>query len=153
LNLFFDGSQGNEIYNYLRARSESTGEIHNYAKAITKSWTPQNTKTDIPRLGNSDNYGKVSDRWLEDGSFFRLKTLEFGYSLPKTLLRNINLDNLRIYTAMENLFMITKYKGYSPDLGQNDDQNGGGTGVFTRGIDYGRYPQSRSISFGLQVNF
>lgn len=101
------------------------------------------------------NNRRDTDRWLENGSYLRLKTLEFGYTLPKQLLSKIMLDNLRVYTAMENLFTITKYKGYSPDLGQNDYdiQDGGGQGPMTRGTDYGRYPSSRTITFGVQIDF
>lgn len=156
LNLFFDGTYGNKIYNYTRTRMESNNEMRNYSTKILDSWTPQNTNTDIPRFDMIDlneNSKRVSDRWLENGSYIRLKTLEFGYSLPTQWLSKAKIDRLRIYTAMENLFTITKYKGYTPDLGQNSDMNGGGTGVFTRGVDYGRYPQARTISLGIQLNF
>lgn len=156
LNMFFDGTIGNDIYNYSRARLETTYETYNYSTAILNSWTPQNTNTDVPRYAFPDpnnNSRRVSDRWLEDGSYFRMKTLEFGYTLPKHILRKIHVDHLRIFTSMENLFTITSYSGYTPDLGQNSDNNGGGTGVYTRGVDYGRYPQARTFSLGLQLNF
>ena len=156
LNLFFDGMVGNKIYNFTRARMESTNELFNYSPTVLNGWTPQNTKTDMPRYSASDpnkNDRRVSDRWLEDGDFFRLKTLEFGYTLPKSLVNKLMIDNLRVFTAMDNLFTVTGYKGYSPDLGQNDEQNGGGEGTLTRGTDHGRYPQARTISLGVQVNF
>ncbi|MCD8194343.1 MAG: TonB-dependent receptor, partial [Tannerellaceae bacterium] len=147
INLFFDGMVGNKIYNYTRARIESMNEITNYATSVLNAWTPTNTNTDIPRFTQSDanlNSKRNTDRWLENGSYLRLKTLEFGYTLPKQTSGKIMIDNLRIYTAMENLFTITKYKGYSPDLGQNDYdiQDGGGEGPMTRGTDYGRYPSA-----------
>lgn len=156
LNLFFDGMSGNKIYNFTRARLESSNLYTNYSTTLLDSWTPQNTNTDIPRYTMADpnlNSRRVSDRWLEDGSFIRLKTLELGYALPKDVLRKTLLQNLRVYTAMENLFTATKYKGFTPDLGQNDDQSGGGDGTMTRGTDHGRFPLARTISIGLQLNF
>lgn len=156
LNLFFDGMSGNKIYNFTRARLESSNLYTNYSTTLLNSWTPQNTNTNIPRYTMEDpnlNSRRVSDRWLENGSFIRLKTLELGYALPKDVLRKTLIQNLRVYTAMENLFTITKYKGFTPDLGQNDDQSGGGDGTMTRGTDHGRFPLARTISIGLQLSF
>lgn len=155
LNLFFDGSFGQKIYNYTRARMESTNELNNYSVRVLDSWTPQNTNTDMPRYAKKDemNYTRWTDRWLENGDFFRLKTLEFGYTLPSALTQKINVNKLRFYTTMDNLFTITGYKGYSPDLGANDATNGGGEGIMTSGCDHGRYPLARTISFGIQLDF
>nr|MBP8790132.1 SusC/RagA family TonB-linked outer membrane protein [Breznakibacter sp.] len=139
-----------------RARLESSNLYTNYSTTLLNSWTPQNTNTDIPRYIMSDpnlNSRRVSDRWLEDGSFLRLKTLELGYTLPSNITKVANIDNLRIYTAMENLFTITKYKGFTPDLGENNAQNGGTTGTMTRGTDHGRFPLARTISLGVQLTF
>lgn len=156
LNLFFDGSFGNKIYNYTRARMESTNELNNYGASVLNSWTKENPNTNMPRYAKKDtngNYSRWTDRWLEDGSYFRLKTLELGYTLPKTFTNKFKVGNLRIYTAMDNLFTITNYTGYSPDLGANDDMMGGGSGIMTSGCDHGRYPLARTISFGLQLDF
>ena len=156
LNLFFDGVVGNKLYNYTRARMESMNEFTNFGIGALDAWTPENSGSDVPRFTQTDanaNARRVSDRWLEDGSYFRLKNLEFGYTLPKALTAKAKLDRLRIYTSMENLFTATKYKGYTPDLGQNDAQNGGSSGTMTKGCDHGRYPLSRSITFGIQLNF
>lgn len=151
LSLFFEGSKGNDIYNYTRAQSETTTELWNYSTRLLKSWTPSNTNTNVPRYALDDknnNNRRVSDRWLEGGSYLRLKTLEVGYNLPKALLSKIELESLRVYFASENLFTITGYKGYTPDLGQNT-----GGSIFYRGVDYGRYPDVRTFSVGLQMNF
>ncbi len=155
-NLFFDGMVGNKIYNYTRASTEETYEVQNYMSTILDSWTPQHTNTSMPRFSPNDenqNWAIYSDRWLEDGSFIRLKTLELGYTLPKSFTQKFNVSNLRIYTAMDNLFTITGYKGYSPDLGQNDDPNGSNNGIMSTGCDHGRYPLARTITFGLQLDF
>ncbi|TXH22482.1 MAG: TonB-dependent receptor [Chitinophagaceae bacterium] len=155
-NFFFDGLSGNKIYNYTRARSESTNEIINFSTSLLNSWTPTNTNTDLPRFTQQDpnkNYRRVSERWIENGSFFRLKTLELGYSLPQSILSKASVKSGRIYVAGDNLFTATKYKGYTPDLGQNDGQNGGNSGTLTRGTDHGRFPLARTVMVGLQVNF
>lgn len=160
LNMFFDGNFGNKIYNaqyYSTVYNESVG--NQYTERLN-CWT-ENNHSDIPRWisGSSDpngtNWG-YTDRWLENGSFFRLKTLELGYTFPKNWTSKIRLQSLRLYTAMENLFTITSYKGYTPDLGIVDADGAGisgGSGVMTRGCDDGRYPTARTFTFGLQVNF
>lgn len=163
LNMFFDGNFGNKIYNavyYSTVYNEGTG---NQFRDRLKSWSETNKNTSVPRYvsGNDDNGTNwaYTDRWLENGSFFRLKTLELGYTLPKTWTAKASMQSVRIYTAMDNLFTITKYKGYTPDLGTITDSNAGVdfagsiSGVMTRGCDAGRYPTARSFTFGLQVNF
>ena len=152
-NLFFDGMTGNKIYNYPRYRLESGNFNGNYSTDVANSWRPDNQNTDIPRFSKTDgemNRWAYTDRWLEDGSYFRLKTVDIGYTLPKSILNKISLQNLRIYVSMENLFTLTKYKGYTPDLGESD-LAATSYSVFSRGIDQGRYPQSRTFSLGLQI--
>ncbi|MBO9595902.1 MAG: TonB-dependent receptor [Niabella sp.] len=156
LGFFFDGMYGNKIYNYTRARIESTNEVNNHSTSLLNSWTPTNTNTDIPRYTRqdpNDNKRRVSDRWIEDGAFFRLKTIELGYTLPAQWLSKATLKTGRVYLAADNLFTATKYKGYTPDLGQNDGQNSGGSGALTGGTDHGRFPLARTIIFGIQANF
>ena len=154
-NLFFDGTVGNKIYNYPRYRLESGNFNGNYSTTLANSWRPDNQNTDIPRFSVSDgavNKWAYTDRWLEDCSYIRLKTLDIGYTLPKQLLKKIKLENVRIYTSIENLFTLTKYSGYTPDLGESGVDLGTTYNVFTRGIDQGRYPLPRTFSFGIQVN-
>ena len=154
-NLFFDGTVGNKIYNYPRYRLESGNFNGNYSTTLANSWRPDNQNTDRPRFSvtdGADNKWAYTDRWLEDGSYIRLKTLDIGYTLPKQLLKKIKLENVRIYTSIENLFTLTKYSGYTPDLGESGVDLGTTYNVFTRGIDQGRYPLPRTFSFGIQVN-
>ncbi|MCD7937431.1 MAG: TonB-dependent receptor [Tannerellaceae bacterium] len=159
LNFFFDGMAGNKIYNYTRVRMEAMDAMHNYSTSVLGAWTESNRNNTMPRYTADDaneNSNRSTDRWLEKGDYIRLKTLEIGYSLPKQVTNKIHLQNVRIYTAMDNLFTITGYKGYSPDLGdvgQEEDIMGGGKGVATRGTDYGRYPSARTITFGVQLDF
>lgn len=155
-SFFFDGMYGNKIYNYTRARMESTNEIINFSTSLLNAWTPSNTNTSIPRFTPQDpnqNYQRVSERWIENGSFLRLRTLELGYTFSESFLTRASIHSARVYLAGENLFTITKYKGYTPDLGQNDGQNGGGSGTLTKGTDHGRFPLARMLMVGLQVNF
>lgn len=158
LNLFFDGSFGNKIYNGIRYYTLSfQSDMTNLSTEALDSWTESNRNTNVPRFTKDDlnhNNMSTSDRYLENGSFFRLKTLELGYTLPKVWTDKIKLQNIRIYTAMDNLFTFTGYKGYTPDLGSNGgDGATGGTGVMTRGCDDGRYPMSHTYTVGLQVKF
>ena len=166
-NLFFDGQFGHKIYNampYYNIKKEGVG---NYLVNMMDAWRPDHTNTDIPRfIGASDdpnsatdNNGTnwaITDRWLEKGDFFRLKTLELGYTLPKPWITKAGLQNVRLYTAIDNLFTITDYSGYTPDLGINagDGATGSGTDdIMSRGCDDGRYPIARTFTFGLQVTF
>ncbi|MBX3255575.1 MAG: TonB-dependent receptor [Chitinophagaceae bacterium] len=155
-SFFFDGMYGNKIYNYTRARMESTNEIINFSTSLLNSWTPSNTNTNIPLFTPKDenqNYRRVSERWIENGSFLRLRTVELGYTIQSALKSKAGIRSGRIYVAGENLFTITKYKGYTPDLGQNNGQNGGGSGTLTAGTDHGRFPLARTIIVGIQLGF
>lgn len=160
LNMFFDGNFGSKIYNAMYFTTVYNETTSNQYKERLNSWTENNPNSSIPRFvkgvdNNGTDWG-YTDRWLESGSFFRLKTLELGYSIPKRFLSKIGLQSFRVYTAMDNLFTITHYKGYTPDLGINSSDGAsisGGDGVMTRGCDDGRYPTARTFTFGLQVNF
>jgi TonB-linked SusC/RagA family outer membrane protein len=167
LHILFDGQFGNKLYNavpYYDAKQEG---VVNFLTEVANSWRPDNTNTNIPRfIGTSsdpatstDNNGTkwaYTDRWLENGNFLRLKTLELGYTLPVSWMQKAKLQNVRIYTAMENLFTLTSYSGYTPDLGVNTGLGADGSGldnVMSRGCDDGRYPLARTFTFGLQVTF
>lgn len=151
LNLFFDGNFGNKIFNaqyYTTVYNEVTA---NQYSRRGNSWTANNKSNEPRYISGNDANGTnwaYTDRWLEDGSFFRLRNLELGYTLPKSWVKMAKLQSLRVYTSMENLFVVTDYTGYTPDLGVNS-----GEGVMTRGTDDGRYPTARNITFGLQLNF
>jgi TonB-linked SusC/RagA family outer membrane protein len=167
LNVFFDGQFGHKIYNALPYYNATQAGVTNFLSSVSNSWRSDNKNTDIPRfIGTTadpttatDNNGTrwaYTDRWLESGDFFRLKTLELGYTLPATLVQKAKLQRVRIYTAMDNLFTITSYTGYTPDLGINTGFGATGSGadaIMSRGTDDGRYPVARTVTFGLQVTF
>ena len=139
LNLFFQGVTGNKIYNALRMRLESNGTESALSKDMANVWTAENIEGTIPNpLGCSDNMAE-SSRFIESGSYFRLKNLQLGYTFDKKLIQKIGLNKLRLYAQMSNVFTITNYSGYDPEVGS--------------GVDYGNYPQARTLLFGMNVTF
>jgi TonB-dependent starch-binding outer membrane protein SusC len=152
-SLFLQGVSGNEIYSIVKYDLEGMTRLFNAGAAVLDRWTPENTNTNVPRAisGDPNQNARASDRFVEDGSYFRVKNLTLGYnfSSPGSFTRNA-ITRLRIYTTMQNLLTITKYKsGYDPEIG---NRNAGMNGL-TAGIDYGQFPQARSIVIGLQVGF
>ena len=138
LQLFFQGVGGSKIYNQMRHRLESNGTTSVLAPIMKDAWTVDNPDGSIPNPKNSINY-YVSDRFLEKGDYFRLKNLQIGYSLPQSVLDKSGITQCRFYVQGSNLFTITKYKGYDPEV------NGG--------VDYGNYPQSRTFLFGVNLTY
>jgi TonB-linked SusC/RagA family outer membrane protein len=150
--MFFQGVQGNKIFNGTRVLTEGMLRLFNSGTAVLNAWTPTNTSTDVPRAVNSDPNGnaRTSNRFIENGSYLRLKNLSIGYSFPAATLQKWTgnvLGNLRIYVASQNLITITKYKGYDPEIGIRTNTS------LTQGIDYGQFPQARTFSVGLQAGF
>jgi len=144
---FGSGAGGNQIFQGLRRLDIP---VANYQTKILNAWTPTNTNTSIPRLVDGDpnkNYSRFSSVYLESGNYFRLRTLQLGYTIDQSVVKRIGLQKLRVYVLAENLFTITKYSGYDPELGISNDAGGGG--AFS--IDRGFYPQARSFMVGLQV--
>lgn len=140
--VFGSGAGGNMIFQGLR-RLDVT--FANWQTDILNRWTPTNPSTTIPRVVEKDdnkNNTNFTRRYLEKGDYFRLKTLQLGYNIPKNVIQKIGAQKVRVYVMSENLFTITKYTGYDPEIG--------GT-VF--GVDKGIYPQARSFMVGLNVGF
>ena len=99
----------------------------------------ENRKGTIPNPCGASTNNANSSRFVEDGSYFRLKNLQIGYTFPRQWTDKFRCSRLRLYMTASNLFTITKYSGYDPEVGG--------------GVDYGNYPQSRTFTFGLNVNF
>jgi TonB-dependent starch-binding outer membrane protein SusC len=113
---------------------------------VIDRWTGEGSTNEHPRLTTGPtNNNLFSDYYVEDGSFVRLRNLQFGYTLPSTLLRKIHVESLRVYVATNNLITLTRYMGFDPDLGSSS--------VLSAGVDYGMYPQARSLMSGLQIKF
>jgi TonB-linked SusC/RagA family outer membrane protein len=152
-SLFLQGVSGNEIYSIVKYDLEGMTRLFNAGTAVLDRWTPENPNTNVPRAisGDPNQNARASDRFVEDGSYFRLKNLTLGYnfSSPGSFTAGA-VTRLRIYTTMQNLLTITKYKsGYDPEIGNRNVSTNG----LTTGIDYGQFPQARSIVVGLQVGF
>jgi len=157
LSMQFYGSFGQKLYNDVLRDLDSYGYA-NYRRDINP-WTPTNTNTTFPRLGVayaldgfpndrgiSSNARGDSDRWIEDGSFLRLRQVELGYTLPKNALGKIGVSDVRLFVSGQNLFTITGYSGLDPDVV-------GANANLEPGVDNGNYPSSRIFSFGLGFNF
>lgn len=147
VSLQFGGTIGNDIFNAMRLYTYSLTDITNKDRALLNYWTPTNTNTDIPRLDAADynNNNRLSDRYVENGSYLRLRNAQIGYTLPSSLVQKAMLQNVRIYLSGQNLFTISSYSGIDPEVGQSAS--------LSRGIDYGIYPQSRVITGGINVTF
>jgi TonB-linked SusC/RagA family outer membrane protein len=140
--VFAQGAAGNKIFQGLRRLDIGTA---NWQTVALSRWTGDGTSTTYPRLTSADdngNFGKMSDFYLEDGNYLRLKVVQLGYTLPVRLLKKINGSKVRVYATGENLLTLTKYTGYDPEIGG---------GVF--GIDKGIYPQAKSFILGIQIQF
>ncbi len=140
LMVFANGVGGNKIFQGLRRLDIGKA---NYSTDVLGRWTGEGTSNDYPRLTSTDpnqNFGRMSDFYLEDGGYMRLKLLQLGYNIPGNILSKIKLTKLRPYISAENLLTFTKYTGYDPEVGGS---------VF--GVDKGQYPQARSFLFGLQI--
>ncbi|MBU2952037.1 TonB-dependent receptor [Tamlana agarivorans] len=155
LNIFFQGSQGNEIFN-MTAVQLNNGDSNTTYDYFNNAWTPSNTDTNEPRVGNA-SFREISSRFVEDGSYIRLKNLALGYNLPSKVIENIGIEKLRLSVSGQNLFTITDYSGLDPEVsyfgaqgGTNGNNQASNT---TRGFDFGSYPTVRSFSFSLNLTF
>ncbi len=155
LSLFFQGVHGNEIYAEMVCWTEGMHNNFNVGTAALDRWTPTNTNASIPRAVRNDpngNISKISDRYIKDGSYLRLKNATLGYTIPKSLVNAMKISNLRIYLTGRNLLTFTKYPFYDPEIGSNAI-GANGTINTSRGIDNGYYPQARTIIMGIQLDF
>jgi hypothetical protein len=151
---------GNKVFNGNRYEEEGMYDLTNQLSTTLRRWRKPGDITDMPLaiLGeNSSNQANnpyengnnnVSSRYVENGSFVRLRNVALSYDLTSfNFVKSLGVKNLRAFFAMENMVTLTKYKGYSPDL------NYGGTSPNTQGLDFGVYPLAKSITVGLNVGF
>ena len=126
--------------------------LFNSGTQVLDAWTPTHTNTNTPRAVSGDPNGnsRVSTRWIEDGSYLRVKNLMIGYNFPVSgILQSLTkgtVKHLRVYISSQNLATFTKYKGWDPEVGTRRT-------TLTNGIDYGQYPSARSFQFGIQAGF
>ena len=145
-SVFFQGSGGNKVFNGVY-QALMSGQYGNQHKDELNFWSTSNTNTNVPRpiIGDPNGNGRFSDRFVEDGSYLKLQNLQIGYAVPEssTLIKNHIFSKLRFYISAENLITISKYKGYDPDFISD--------GLFSRGFDYGSFPNARTFMFGIQA--
>lgn len=148
LFVFLEGSYGNDILNATRIETEGLIDPKNQSTAVLNRWRQPGDITDIPRasFGNSDN-SRVSTRFIEDASYLRFKTITLSYSIPDKILETLKMSSLKLYATGENMFTITNYSGFDPEV------NAFGGSNTVRGIDFGTYPQTRNIIFGMNATF
>lgn len=150
--LFLQGIQGNKIYNGVKVVGQGMLRLFNASTDVLQAWTPTNTNTDVPRAvsGDPNQNSRTSDRFLEDGSYLRLKNFSIGYTIPAAGLSKVTnnvMSKARIYVSSQNLLTFTKYTGYDPEIASR------GGGLLTNGIDYGQYPQARTLMVGINLGF
>ncbi|UYZ59225.1 SusC/RagA family TonB-linked outer membrane protein [Hymenobacter latericus] len=147
LSFFFQFTQGNEIYNNTRAFGEGMNGQFGQLGSVRDRWTPDNPSTSMPRAawGDPNNNRRVSDRWLEDGSYLRLKTATLGYNLPSNLIRPLRLQSARVYLAGQNLLTFTKYSGLEPEVNTFSGTN------TSLGTDFLTFPQARVYQVGVNI--
>jgi len=156
LSVFLQSVSGNKIYNNAKLALQSYNGPNNY-EADVQPWSSTNPSTTTPRLLQGGGLGDLglaaasnamfnTTRWLEDGSYLRLKNVSLGYTIPKSLTSNVpSLGAVRVYVTGTNLLTFTKYSGYDPETP--------GTGFYSRGVDNSSYPNVRTVIGGVQVNF
>ncbi|WGU68867.1 SusC/RagA family TonB-linked outer membrane protein [Capnocytophaga canimorsus] len=149
LNAFVQGSQGNEIFNAMKTHLYQFDETNKH-KDMVHSWTPTNTDTQMPRLTAKDknNTNRASDRFVEDGSYVRLKNITLAYNLPSHWMEKVKMSQMKLYVSAQNLLTFTKYSGADPEIGQVSSSN-----YLSRGVDLGIYPQARTFVMGLKMQF
>ena len=148
LGVFFQGVSGVDVFDATYRQDIASG---NYPTWVLQRWTGEGTSNTVPTLGDSKNW-VVSDMYLRDGSYLRLKNLTVGYTLPRRLTNKIGVSRLRIYGRAENLFTWTKYWGFDPEVGAGFDNDSQKHNTQFTGVDYGVYPQARTYTIGFNIS-
>ena len=158
LIVLIQGVQGNDLFNINRIRLERPGE--GTSSNLLNRWTLENQDTDVPAfISQSERKaaalpsGKISvgdtrvSRWVEDGSYTRLKNITLAYSLPSSMISNLHISRLRAYVTGTNLFTITDYTGYDPEISSFNSNDA------SLGVDFGSYPTSKTFTVGVDITF
>jgi TonB-linked SusC/RagA family outer membrane protein len=148
LTLFFQGSQGNDIFNLNKASNLDMGwGLNQPEEVFTDHWTPGKTDAKYPKPSNKIN-GNFSTRFVEDGSYLKLKNIMLSYSLPVKSWRASYLKSAQLYVSAQNMIVITNYSGYDPEVNAYGSNNS-----MVQGVDYTVYPNSKSFTFGIRCGF
>lgn len=147
LTMFFQGVAGNEIFNQMKY-TYYFDYSNNCVTDVLNAWSETNKNTNIPIMKTENTNGGnslPSEFYIENGAYFRCKNFQIGYTLPKKCLKKMAFNNLRFYVGVQNLFTITSYSGYDPEVSSNV--------LFSRGIDSSSYPNARTYTFGFNASF
>ena len=148
LGVFFQGVSGVDVFDATYRQDIASG---NYPTWVLQRWTGEGSSNTVPTLGDSKNW-VVSDMYVRDGSYLRLKNITLGYTLPRELTSKIGISRLRIYGRAENLFTWTKYWGFDPEIGAGWDNEAQKHRTEVSGVDYGVYPQARTYTIGFNIS-
>jgi len=154
VSLFFQGVYGNKLYNQINTDIEGFYRAFNITeRAATESWNGEGSTNEFPRLSwnGATNNKRPSTRFLEDGSYLRLKNVQLGYTIGDQLIKRLKISSVRFFVSAQNVFTVTKYTGIDPEIYTNS--NSSGDGVRAVGIDWGTYPSARTITAGVSANF
>ena len=148
LTLFFQGSQGNDIFNLNKASTLDMGwGLNQPVDVYTNHWTPENTNAKYPKPTSKIN-GNVSTRFIEDGSYLKLRNIMLSYSLPVQNWKISHVKSAQIYVSAQNMIRITNYSGYDPEVNAY-----GSSTSMAQGVDYTVYPNNKSVTIGFRCGF
>ena len=145
LSILLTSSVGNDIYNASKIEMIGMYSGANQIKDATRRWRVPGQVTDIPKAGELDNL-KASTRWVEDGSYLKVKNITLSYDIVHPALRKAGISKIRPYVTLDNMITLTKYSGYDPEMSQY-------TSATSMGIDWGTYPCVKTVLFGVNVEF
>ncbi len=145
LSFLITGSVGNDIYNASKIEMVGMYNGNNQITDVLRRWRVPGQVTDIPKAGELDNL-KASTRWVEDGSYLKIKSITLSYDIVHPKLKKANIQRIQPYITLDNMITFTNYSGYDPEVSQY-------TNAYNMGIDWGTYPHVRSVTFGVNVDF
>jgi hypothetical protein len=141
LNIFLQGVYGNKLFNANNINQESMSIAENQTTRTLQRWVGPGTSNYMPRAiyGDPNQNTRVSSRYIEDGSYLRVKNITLGYTFSPKLIRRTGITSLRLYGSCQNVYTFTHYSGFDPEVGVN-------------GVDYSVYPVTRTVSVGININ-
>jgi TonB-linked SusC/RagA family outer membrane protein len=147
LSVLIDGVYGNKVFDATRIETEGMFQVNNSSTAALRRWKSPGDHTDIPqaRFADSAQNTLISSRFIEDGSFLRVKNISLAYNLHNSWIKSLGVSNLRFYVSLQNIATISNYKGYQPEVNRD------GQSPLSQGIDYGTYPQAKTVTFGINL--
>ncbi|MGX5816888.1 TonB-dependent receptor [Chitinophaga lutea] len=147
LNVFLQGSFGNEILNYGNFDLLNLTGGNNLSARVLDRWTPTHPSNTMPRANSAGGSRILSSFQVEDGSYLRFRNISLGYNLPSSWLSRLHVSSLKVYVAAQNLITITEYNGYDPEV------NRFGSSSLSQGLDYGTYPAAKTVLAGVNLKF